>query len=224
MLDRRKANALKILVTGFDPFDAEVINASWEAVRRLPDAIHGAEISKVQIPTVFGRSAEVLRAALLAHDPQVVVCVGEAPGRSAVTPERVAINVDYASIADNDGAQPIDTPIRADGPPAYFSSLPVKAMASAIRRAGLPAAVSNTAGTYVCNHVMYELLFMIDREFSGRLGGFVHVPRVPGQVLDQERVHSLSADESARALTVALAAIVDYRNRPDERAIGGAIS
>lgn len=224
MLDRRKVNALKILVTGFDPFDAEVINASWEAVRRLPDEIHGTEISQVQIPTVFGRSVEVLRAALVAHDPQVILCVGEAPGRSAITPERVAINVDDALIADNDGAQPIDTPIRADGPPAYFSSLPVKAMVSAIRRAGLPAAVSNTAGTYVCNHVMYELLFMIDREFAGRLGGFVHVPRAPSQVLDQEGVPSLSADDSARALTVALAAIVDYRDRPDERAVGGAIS
>ena len=110
---------MKILVTGFDPFENEPINPSWEAVRRLPDTVEGAEVIKVQIPTSFGRSADVVHAAILEHDPDVVVGVGQAGGRFAICPERVAINVDDGRIPDNDGNQPIDTPIRPDGPPAY---------------------------------------------------------------------------------------------------------
>jgi len=140
---------MRILVTGFDPFDREPVNASWEAVKRLPDEVDGAEIIKVQIPTSFARSGEVLHAAIVEHDPDVIVGVGQAGGRFAVTPERVAINVDDGRIADNDGAQPVDVPVRADGPAASFSSLPVKAMVAAMRRAGFPAAVSNTAGSTI---------------------------------------------------------------------------
>jgi len=143
---RRTDGEMRILVTGFDPFDREPVNASWEAVKRLPDEVDGAEIIKVQIPTSFARSGEVLHAAIVEHDPDVIVGVGQAGGRFAVTPERVAINVDDGRIADNDGAQPVDVPVRADGPAASFSSLPVKAMVAAMRRAGFPPAVSNTAG------------------------------------------------------------------------------
>ena len=119
---------MKILVTGFDPFDGDPINPSWEAVRRLPDTVERAEIIKVMIPTSFGRSADVVRAAILEHDPGVVVIVGQAGGQFAISPERIAINVDDGRIPDNDGNRPIDTPIRSDGPAAYFSLLPVKAI------------------------------------------------------------------------------------------------
>ncbi|HEX5906049.1 MAG TPA: peptidase C15, partial [Propionibacteriaceae bacterium] len=118
---------MKILVTGFDPFGGEPINPSWEAVRRLPDAVKSIEIIKAQIPTSFGRSADVVRTAILEHDPDVVVCVGQAGGELGISAERVASNVDEGRIPDNDGNQPIDTRIRADGPAAYFSSLPVEA-------------------------------------------------------------------------------------------------
>jgi pyroglutamyl-peptidase len=214
---------MKILVTGFNPFDGEPINPSWEAVRRLPDTVERAEIIKVQIPTSFGRSADVVRAAILEHDPDVVVSVGQAGGQFAISPERVAINVDDGRIPDNDGNQPIDTPIRSDGPAAYFSLLPVKAMVTAMNKAGIPAAVSNTAGTYVCNHIMYQVLYMIDREFSGKRGGFVHVPYSPQQVVDKPGEPSLGIDDMATALAAGLGAIVKYKDKPDERSVGGAI-
>jgi pyroglutamyl-peptidase len=212
---------MKILITGFDPFEQEPINPSWEAVERLPDTVDGAEIIKVQIPTSFVRSGEVLHAAVREHDPDVIVSVGQAGGRFGVNPERVAINIDDGRIADNDGEQPIDVPVRKDGPPAYFSSLPVKAMVTAIRRAGFPAAVSNTAGTFVCNHIMYSILYMIDREFPGKRGGFVHVPYIPQQVVDKPNAPSMSLADITAALTAGLAAIVEYRNRPDEHTVGG---
>jgi len=214
---------MKILITGFEPFGGEPINPSWEAVRRLPDKIADAEVIKVQIPTVFGRSADVVREAIIEHDPDVIVSVGQAGGRFAVSPERVAINLDDGRIPDNDGQQPIDTPIREDGPPAYFSSLPVKAMMSAMNEAGVPAVVSNTAGTYVCNHIMYQILYLIDREFPGKRGGFVHVPYTPQQVVDKPGQPSLGVDEMATALEAGLAAIVEYTGKPDLHLVAGTI-
>lgn len=214
---------MKILITGFEPFGGEPINPSWEAVRRLPDKVADAEVIKVQIPTVFGRSADVVREAIIEHDPDVVVCVGQAGGRFAVSPERVAINLDDGRIPDNDGQQPIDTPIRDDGPPAYFSSLPVKAMMSAMNEAGVPAVVSNTAGTYVCNHIMYQVLYMIDREFPGKRGGFVHVPYTPQQVVDKPGQPSLGIDEMTTALEAGLEAIVEFTGKPDLHLVAGTI-
>jgi pyroglutamyl-peptidase len=214
---------MKILVTGFDPFGGEPTNPSWEAVRRLPDEVAGAQVVKVQIPTVFERSEDAVRAAIVEHDPDVIVSVGQAGGRFSVNPERVAINIDDGRIPDNDGEQPIDVPVWEDGPPAYFSSLPIKAMSTAMREAGVPAAVSNTAGTYVCNHVMYTVLYLIDREFPGKRGGFVHVPYLPEQVLDKPNQPALALDDIVTALTAGLGAIVEYTGKPDERTVGGAI-
>jgi len=214
---------MKILVTGFEPFGGEAVNPSWEAVRHLPDTVEGAEVVKLQIPTVFGRSAEVVREAMLAEDPDVVVCVGQAGGRFAVSPERVAINIDDGRIPDNEGNQPIDTPIRADGEPAYFSSLPVKAMVIAMKDVGVPAVVSNTAGTYVCNHIMYQVLYLIDHEFPGKRGGFVHVPYTPSQVVDKPGVPALGVSDMTRALAAGLSAIVQYADKEDERVVGGAL-
>src|SRR5829696_5142291 len=188
---------MKILVTGFDPFDGQPINPSWEAVRRLPDTVEGVEIIKVQLPTSFGRS------------------VGEAGGQLAISPERVAINVDDDRIPDNDGNQSIGTQILADRPAAYFSSLPVKEMVTAMKKAGIPAVVSNNAGTYVCNHLMYQVLRMIDHEFPGKRGGFVHVPYAPQQVVDKPGQPALGIDEMATALAAGLGAIVESTDKPD---------
>ena len=214
---------MKILVTGFEPFEDEPLNPSWEAVRRVPDSVGDTAVIKVQIPVVFDRVSDVVRDAILVHDPDAIVCVGQAGGRFAISPERVAINVDDGRIPDNDGDQPIDETIRADGPAAYFSTLPVKAMVTAMKGAGVPAVLSNTAGTYVCNHIMYDVLYMIDREFPGKRGGFVHVPYTPQQVVDKPGAPSLSIDDMAAALTASLGAIVEYQGKEDERSVGGAI-
>jgi pyroglutamyl-peptidase len=140
-----------------------------------------------------------------------------------VCPERVAINIDDGRIPDNDGKQPIDTPIKPDGPAAYWSLLPVKAMATAMKNAGVPAAVSNTAGTYVCNHIMYQVLYMIDREFPGKRGGFVHVPYTPQQVVDKAGQPALGVSDMTAALEAGLGAIVEYTDKEDERTVGGAL-
>ena len=213
---------MKILVTGFDPFEDEPINPSWEAVRRLPDKVEDAEIIKLQVPTVFGRAADVVRDAIVEHDPDVVLSVGQAGGRFAMCPERVAINVDDGRIEDNEGYQPIDATIRSDGPPAYFSTLPVKAMVTAMRKAGIPAVVSNTAGTYVCNHLMYQVLYLIDHDLPGKRGGFVHVPYAPQQVIGKPGEPSVSIEDMTTALAAGLGAIVEYQDKPDEGTVGGA--
>ena len=166
----------KLLITGFDPFGGEQVNPAFEAVRLLPDEIAGLELCKLEIPTEFIKSGVILKDALRAVHPNAVLCVGQAGGRTAVTPERVAINLMDARIPDNAGYQPIDTPVVPDGPAAFFSTLPVKAIAARIQSDGLPAAVSNTAGTYVCNSLLYTLLHTAALEYPGLRGGFLHAP------------------------------------------------
>ena len=151
------------------------INPSWEAVKEMT-APEGTELVKREIPVVFGKAIDVLLQEIEAVQPDAVICVGLAQGRSAVTPERVAINVNDARGADNEGNIPVDEPIRADGPTAYFTKLPIKAIVEAANAAGVKAAVSNSAGTYVCNNIMYGLLYAIDRQYPDLIGGFIHVP------------------------------------------------
>ncbi len=172
---------MKLLLTGFEPFGGQTVNPSWEAVRLLPARTEGVELVKLLVPTSFAGSVAALRRALDRERPEAVLCLGQAGGREGLTPERVAINVLDAAIPDNDGAKPMDVPIVPDGPAAYFATLPVKAMAEAIRAAGVPAGVSNTAGTFVCNHLMYSLLHILATERPGVRGGFMHVPYMPGQ-------------------------------------------
>lgn len=212
---------MKILVTGFDPFGGESTNPALEAVKKLPNTILDADIIKLEIPTVFVKSADVVKEAILTHRPDVVVNIGQAGGRFSVTPERVAINVDDARIPDNEGNQPIDDPIQKDGQSAYFTQLPVKAMVRAMKEAGLPGAVSNTAGTFVCNHIMYQVQYMIDKEFPKMKGGFIHVPFIPSQVVDKPNQPSMSLDDIVRSLEKALEAIVLFNNKEDIRTIGG---
>lgn len=169
----------KLLITGFDPFDGGSVNPSWLAVEQLPDTVGDFALCKLQIPTVFGEAARRVldRAAELA--PDVILCVGLSGGRDAVTPERIGVNIRDARIPDNRGFQPSGEPIDPDGPAAYFSTVPVKQMAEAIRAVWVPGAVSNTAGTFVCNDVLYTLL----HHYAGTdvKVGFIHVPCLPEQ-------------------------------------------
>ncbi|MBM6947494.1 pyroglutamyl-peptidase I [Mordavella massiliensis] len=176
---------MKVLVTGFDPFGGEKINPAFEAVKLLPDTIAGAQIIKLEIPTVFTRSADVVEKAIKEHQPDIVIDVGQAGGRSCMTVEKVAINLAEARIPDNDGEQPLDEPLRADGETAYFATVPVKAMVENMREHGIPAHISYTAGTYVCNAVMYNVLYLLDKKYPGVRGGFIHVPFESGQVVDK---------------------------------------
>ena len=211
---------MKILVTGFDPFGGEKVNPALEAVKSLPSEIHGAEIHWVEIPTVFYKAAEVLETAIVRFQPDAVLCIGQAGGRASLTPERVAINQDDARIPDNQGNQPIDTPIRLDGQAAYFSTLPIKAMVQAIKEEGLPATVSNTAGTFVCNHLMYQALYLADKKFPHMRAGFMHIPYMTEQVINKPNTASMNLTDIVRGIEAAIDAIVDYKDK-DIKLVGG---
>ncbi|AWN33770.1 MULTISPECIES: pyroglutamyl-peptidase I [Lactobacillus] len=215
---------MKILVTGFDPFGEDEINPAIEAVKRLDDEIAGAQIVKLEIPTVFGECANVVHEAILKEKPDYVLNIGQAGGRFALTPERVAINFDDGRIADNKGYQPIATPIHEDGQNAYFTQLPVKAMARAIRDAGLPSSVSTTAGTFVCNHIMYQVQYMIDKEFPDLKAGFMHIPYLPEQVVAKPETPSLSLADDVKGITAAIGAIVKMDGKKDLQSIEGHIA
>lgn len=212
---------MKILVTGFDPFGTDVMNPAIEAVKKLPDTILGAEIVKLEIPTVFHKSAEVVKNELKTAEFDYVLHIGQAGGRFDLTPERVAINLDDARIADNDGNQPIDVEIQETGESAYFTQHPVKAMVTAIKKAGLPASVSNSAGTFVCNHIMYQSLFLAHTEFLKIKAGFMHVPFLPEQVLDRPNQPAMNLDDITRGITAAIEAIVEFDGKDDLKIIGG---
>ncbi|WP_342005449.1 pyroglutamyl-peptidase I [Citrobacter sedlakii] len=193
-----------VLITGSEPFGGEQINPSWEVVSRLDNAIiRGCRVVARQLPCVFGESLSVLNAAIDALSPALVLAVGQAGGRSDITVERVAINVDDARIADNKGQQPVDMPIVIDGPAAWFSTLPIKAMVSAMREAGVPASVSQTAGTFVCNHVMYGLLHKLSG-LSEVKGGFIHIPYLPQQAAAHPGAPSMAAETVRQALEIAI--------------------
>lgn len=198
---------MKILLTAFEPFGGDSVNPALEAVRRV-HAPQGAELIRLEVPTVFGVSVDTVTAAMRAHCPDIVLCIGQAAGRAQITPERVAINLDDARIPDNVGAQPLDRPIRAEGPAAYFSSLPIRSLCAAITSAGIPAAISNTAGTFVCNHLMYGVLDCIAREMPSVRGGFIHVPCIPEQAAHMAApTPSMALSDIVRALEAVLGAL-----------------
>ena len=200
---------MKVLLTAFEPFGGEAINPAQEAVRLVKDNIDGADIVKIDVPVVFNKAGEVVYAAMKKENPDVVLCIGQAGGRFGVTPERVAVNMQDARIADNDGGQPKDVACFEDGPNAYFTNLPVKKMVEAIKEAGVPASVSYTAGTYVCNDLMYAVLYHIDKEFEGVKGGFMHVPFLHDQVMAKANTPSLSVNDVVKAIEAAISAIVN---------------
>lgn len=210
---------MKLLVTAFDPFGGESINPALEAVKLLPEQIDDTVVIKLEIPTVFEKSIHILTDAILTYRPDAVLCVGQAGGRTAITPERVAINIDDAGIPDNEGNQPLDQPTRADGAPAYFATLPIKAMVARIREAGIPAKISNTAGTFVCNHLMYGLLYTLSKHYPHVKGGFVHVPYIPSQVKDRP-IPSMELTDIVRGLECCVRAINE--NHSDIHTVEGA--
>ena len=187
----------KILITGFDPFGGEKINPALEAIKQLPNKIGDVIIAKCEIPTVFGKSTNVLLAAVEKEQPDAVLCIGQAGGRPNITVERVAINCDDANIKDNEDNQPIDSIIATDGPVAYFATIPIKTMVQDMLAAGIPAAVSNTAGTFVCNHIMYSVLHYAAQNCPNMIAGFVHIPYLPQQTTDKP---SMSLDYILKGL------------------------
>ena len=200
---------MKVLITGFDPFGGEKINPAWEAVKGLKDEIEGAEIVKLQIPTVFKKSAEKLFENIDAINPDVVICVGQAGGRFELSIERVAINLDDGRIPDNNGYQPVDVKVFEDGENAYFSTLPIKAMVEEVKKVGIPSAISNTAGTYVCNHIMYSLLYYINKKSLATRGGFIHVPYITEQVLDKKNTPYMDLNTITRGLEACIKAVIN---------------
>lgn len=196
---------MKILLTAFEPFGGEKTNASLEAMRAIR-APEGIELIRLEVPTVFGAAGECVLRAVRHERPDIVLCLGQAAGRAAVTPERAAINVHDASIPDNAGKKPQDEPIVPGGPAAYFSTLPIRAMVSAAKAVCVPAEISNSAGTFVCNDLMYSLLHALDAEFPQIRGGFVHVPACAPTGKDPA-VPILPTEKTAAAIEAMLAVL-----------------
>ncbi|MFD4820406.1 pyroglutamyl-peptidase I [Peribacillus butanolivorans] len=209
----------KVLLTGFEPFGGERVNPSWEAVKQL----HGEVIDDVtlvaeQIPTVFGKSVAVMEKLIQQHNPDIVICVGQAGGRLHITPERVAINMDDARIPDNQGNQPIDEPIADKGPVAYWSTIPIKRIVENMKENNIPASVSHTAGTFVCNHIFYGLMDYITRTSSSIRGGFIHIPFIPEQTINKE-APSLSLETIVKGIKIAAVTAAKYES--DIHTVGG---
>jgi pyroglutamyl-peptidase len=212
-----KKSAQTILLTGFEPFDGATVNPSAEIVRRLHGRKSGGNpIAGVVLPCRFREATAVLDREIRRLDPALVICLGQAGGRAEITPERIAINVDDARIPDNAGRQPVDRPIVQRGPAAYWSTLPIKAIVAALRARDIPAAVSQTAGTFVCNHVFYGLMHALRRR-RGVRGGFVHLPWLPEQAGAGQP--SLPLDVMLRAVEEMLR--VTLRRKRDLRVAGG---
>lgn len=212
---------MKILVSGFDPFGGESINPSIEAVKRLPDSINGVEIIKLEIPTVIGKSIDKLTHAVETYLPDVVLCVGQAGGRSDITVERIAINIDDCRIKDNEGNQPIDEPIVVNGPDAYFLTIPIKSIVSDLQSQGIQASVSNTAGTFICNHVAYGMAHLAKTKYPNMKTGFIHIPFIPEQVLNKSNMPFMPLDQIIKALETAILTISEVNE--DIKETGGKI-
>ncbi len=213
---------MKALVTGFEPFAGDEINPSSLAVRRLKKRYGGLVVETAELPCSYAKSADVLRAAIDKTHPDIVMCVGLAGGRAELCLERVAINVQDARIRDNDGRQPIDMPVAKKGPAAHFSNLPIKACVAEMRKAGLPAAVSNTAGTFVCNHIFYSLMEIVAASERPLRGGFLHVPYAPEQVARLGVAPSMTVEDVARGIEIILK--VSAARTTDVRTVEGRIS
>ncbi|MBT2322872.1 pyroglutamyl-peptidase I [Variovorax paradoxus] len=213
-----------MLLTGFEPFDKEALNPSWEAVRALDGwRCEGTVVHARRISCVFGAALGELDAAIDELRPQLVLAIGQAGGRSEIMPERVAINIDDGRICDNAGCQPIDEPVVAGAPAAYFSSLPIKAIVRDLRAGGVPASVSNTAGTFVCNHLFFGLMHRIaTRPVPGMRGGFIHIPYLPEQAARFPGLPSMALDTVIAALRIAVATSLAVRE--DVRESGGQLS
>lgn len=195
----------KLLLTGFEPFGGEPINPAVEAMRRLQGRVIGSfEIVGLELPTVFGQSTERLLAAVQQHEPEVVIALGQAGGREGISFERVAVNLNDANIADNAGNQPVDEPVVPEGPAAYWTTLPVKRMVDRLRDEGIPASISLSAGTFVCNHLFYGLMHHLAVTGKPIRGGFIHVPYLPEQADRHSGAPSMTLDQLVTGLERAI--------------------
>lgn len=199
---------MKVLVTGFEPFGGEEINPSWEAVKELPDEIEGVDIIKFQLPVTFNGVREMLPRLIVRERPDAVILTGQAGGRPNITVERVAINVMDSTMPDNEGYKPEDEPVFEGAPAAYFATIPVKAIVKALREAKIPVAVSNTAGTYVCNAAMFTALHTIEVSGMTTKAGFIHVPFSHEQALDKPRP-SMALETIRKGLEIAVKTVVE---------------
>lgn len=213
---------MKILITGFDAFGGEKINPASLILDKLGDEIDGNKVEKLIIPTAFFKVADIIERKIVDLRPDIVISIGQAGGRSDITVERVAINIADASIADNDGKKPIDEKIRRDGENAYFSTLPIKAIVENLRAEEIPASVSNSAGTFVCNFVMYNDLYFASK-YKNISAGFIHVPYLPAQVIDKKGMASMSLDEMVRAVEIIIKTSADYKDKEDLKRAEGRI-
>lgn len=198
---------MKILISGFEPFGEESINPSWEAVKLLPSTIDDIELIKVEIPVVRYTAVKQLAALIEKELVDVVICVGQSGGSDAICVERVGINIDDYRIGDNDGNQPIDEIIIKGAPTAYFSNLPIKKMVHSITSKGISAKVSDSAGTYVCNHVLFSMCHLVNTKYPKMKAGFIHIPFVPNQVKDKPNTPSMELEKIVEALTCAIQCI-----------------
>lgn len=214
---------MKILVTGFDPFGGESINPALEAVKRLPDSIRGAQIIKLEIPTVIGKSLAKIKETVLKESPDVVLSIGQAGERADISVERIGINIDDCRIPDNEGNQPVDEPVVKGGPAAYFVTLPIKAIVEKLKSNKIPASVSNTAGTFICNHVCYGTAHFAATERGGKMKtGFIHIPLLPEQAIGKPvTTPSMALETVLKGIELAIEAIVE--NDTDIKVSGGKI-
>ena len=199
---------MKILVTGFDPFGGDSVNPALELIKQLPTEIDGCEIITQEVPTVFHKSIRVIKTAIDLHHPDAVLSIGQAGGRPDMTVERVGINCDDARIPDNEGNSPVDAKIFEDGDDAYLLTLPIKAMVKEMQNAGIPTSVSNTAGTFVCNHVAYGVAYLARKYYPEMKTGFMHIPYLPYQAADKRGVASMSLESLKTGTIAAIKAII----------------
>jgi pyroglutamyl-peptidase len=214
-------NPRKVLVTGFMPFGGETVNPSWEIVKALPDVMGGYRIEKLKVPVEWGKAIETVTRAIDKHQPDVVLCFGQAGGRSRMSVERVAINIDDARQADNAGQMRADQAIIVGAPAAYFANLPIKAMVASMHKVNVPAEVSNSAGTYVCNHLLYGVLNHIATMRLSTRAGFIHVPYVETQILDKPGTPAMALSTMIAGAKAAIAAAI--RRKADLKLVGGTL-
>ncbi|ERK56898.1 pyroglutamyl-peptidase I [Gemella bergeri ATCC 700627] len=212
---------MKVLITGFEPFNNENINPSELAVRSLPNSINNITIKKIILPTAFKHSSLLLKKEIENFKPHIVICVGQAGGRKNISLERIAVNIDDARIPDNNGYAPIDTPIRNDGTNAYFSTLPIKAIVENLKKENIPADISNTAGTFVCNHVMYDALYFSEKEDISFSAGFVHIPYIKEQIVDKPDMPFMELNIIVKSLVSIIKTATKYYKKDDISIPGG---
>ncbi len=212
---------MKVLITGFDSFGGEPINPSSLAVSSLPEHIDNITIKKITLPTVFKESSRVLEKNIIEFSPNIIICVGQAGGRDNITIERVAINIDDARIPDNYNNKPVDEQIRHDGESAYFSTLPIKAIVDTLIKNNIPASISNTAGTFVCNHIMYESLYLANTKYTDIKSGFIHIPYIKEQIKGKPNTPFMELDTIISALKLIIVKSVEYYQKNDIKISGG---